>query len=163
MNYRRDNRSLDKFKQDIKDGSLAEREIMTRWLDIEQKRTGRRPVCKDNGCDNTGEYLSDRSVTLAPDFSVEGIGLVEVKFSYPKLGRVFHLKTDQVIHYLKHNACILFCDGWRTDKPLYVMITPQMLTDLVRNAPVVKFPGMGYKECYRIQVDSLPWQTFLLT
>jgi hypothetical protein len=163
MNYRRDRRSLDAFKADIKNGALAERQIIERWLQTVEKETGNRPKFTDNGCDNSGEYLEDRDVSLEPDFYVDGYGFIEVKFSYPKLRGRFHLKTDQVVYYLRNNTTILFADGWRTDSPVFTVIVPSELEKLVNGQNTIKFDGFGGKDAYRISTDRLTWQPFLST
>lgn len=160
MNYRKDVRSDDQFKRDIKAGSIAERRIIERWLNVVEKETGRRPSFNDNGCDNSGSYLEEDQVTQAADYVVEGYGLVEVKFSNPKLHHSFHLKVDQVERILKDKSKILFVNGWSTKRNAeFVLITPDELLAATRSAPQVVWRGFGGKLSFKISVNKFHWQS----
>lgn len=158
MSYRKDVRSDEQFKRDIKEGSIAEKQILERWLNVVEEATGKRPTFTDNGCDNSGEYLEERDVTLDPDYDVDGYGLVEVKFSNPKLHNVFHLKVDQVDRILKDKASILFANGWAAKgMAMFSLITPDELGAAIMRSPQVSWRGFGGKLAYRLNVNQFHW------
>jgi len=158
VSYRKDFRNDEEFKRDIKAGSVAERKILKRWLNLVERETGRRPSFKDNGCDNSGEYLEEPDVTQDADYEVEGYGLIEVKFSNPLLHNVFHLKVDQVCRILADKTNILFANGWSVKgKTMYAFITPEDLEAAVMKAEQVSWHGFGNKMAYRLRVNQFRW------
>lgn len=159
MSYRKDFRSDEEFRRDIKAGALAEKQILERWLNVVEKETGTRPAFTDNGCDNSGEYLEERDVTLDADYSVEGYGLIEVKFANPKLHTTFHLKVDQVDRILQDESKILFANGWATkNETMFALITPDELGAAILRSRQVPWHGFGGKMAYRLKVNHFHWQ-----
>lgn len=160
MNYRFDNRSESEFKRDIKDRTLQERELFFRWLEIQEKNTGTKPVFIDTGCGSHGEFLEDDKVSYDADFDVEGIGPLEVKFAKPLLVEVFHLKVGQVASYIKQGATLLMVNGINEPVAMYTMISVESLQEIVDECEIVKWRGFGFKPSYRIPVDKFVWRAF---
>jgi hypothetical protein len=159
VSYREDVRSHDEFKRDIKAGAIAEHKILQRWLNVIEKETGSRPKYKNNGCDNSGKYLKDNQVTQDADYEVDGYGLVEIKFSKPKLNNVLHLKVNQVNRILSDKTNILFANGWLCKgNTTFCFITPRDLNIAIKNADKVRWVGFGWKMSYRININQFKWQ-----
>lgn len=158
MNYRFDTRSKKEFEKDIKNHTMEERSLFLLWLDLIEKETGKRPSYKDTGCGKTGEFLNDKEVSTKPDFYVDGYGHVEVKFSKPKLTRVFHLKASQLKQYIKLNATVLMFNGTNESVPEFTMLKPDALQDIIDNYEVVNWKGFGFKPAYRIPVNRFIWR-----
>lgn len=155
---RKDNRTHDEFVRDIKDRTLEERALFMLWLDLQERETGTRPSYEDTGCGQHGEYLEDEDVSLDADFSVDGIGSLEVKFSRPLLKRNFHLKVSQVNAYIKQNASLLMVNGASEDVPEFTIISPEALQDIKDSCPIVRWQGFGGKASYRIDVKQYVWR-----
>lgn len=158
MNYRYDNRSEEQFKKDIKSRTQQERALFLLWLDLIQKTTGERPVYNDTGCGKTGELLTDDKVSMSPDFSVEGYGKVEVKFSQPMLKKFFHLKANQVKSYHKAGATILMINGSEEPVPQFTMLKPAALQEIIDTCKVIPWTGFGGKPSFKIPVDKFVWR-----
>lgn len=158
MNYRLDGRSQSEFEKDIKARTMEERSLFLLWLDLVERETGKRPTYKDTGCGKTGEFLTENEVSTDPDFEVEGYGKLEVKFSKPKLARVFHLKVSQVKQYLKQDATILMVNGTEKSVPEFTMLKPDALKRISEECEVVNWCGFGYKPAYRISVKQFLWR-----
>lgn len=156
--YRLDHRSEAEFKKDIKDRTLQERVLFLLWLDLIEKKTGKRPDYEDTGCGKTGEYLEDSEVSMDPDFTVEGYGRVEVKFSKPMLDRVFHLKANQVKSYRASGATILMVNGADSDVPQFTLLHTDALASIMEDCRVVPWRGFGGKPSYRIPVTKFIWR-----
>lgn len=156
--YRFDNRSEDEFKKDIKDSTMMERSLFFMWLDLVEKETGSRPKFTDTGCGNDGEFLEDKKVTTDPDFTVDGYGEVEVKFSKPMITTNFHLKANQMKSYCKRNATILMVNGSGEEIPVFTLLKPEALEAIVEECKCINFKGFGWKQAYRIPVKRFLWR-----
>ena len=159
MNYRFDSRSKDQFEQDIKDRTLKERDLFFAWLDYVETQSGTRPEFTETGCGNHGDFLDDADVSTAPDFNVEGYGHVEVKYSDPLIKRDFHLKANQVKAYEKMGATILMFNGCREETPVFTMLKPEDLKEIIDSYPVIHFQGFGGKPSYKIPVSEYIWRS----
>ncbi len=157
MGYRQDVRDEKTFRRNIKKSTIIEGKILKKWLDHLESKTGKRPEFRDNGCDNSGEPLTDKQVSAAADYHVHGYGLVEVKFSYPRLDRVFHLKVDQVRRMIQDQARLLFVNGWETRNPRFCLVTPGRLLELTQGTKEIPWQGFGGKLSYKISVNKLKW------
>jgi len=158
MNYRFDERSKEEFERDIRDRTMEERSLFLMWLDLLEKESGCRPNYKDTGCGKTGDFLEDSEVSTKPDFEVDGYGHVEVKFSKPRLARVFHLKVSQVKQYVKQGATILMVNGTDGDIPQFTMLKPKALKRIVDSCEIVNWVGFGHKPAYRIPIKEFVWR-----
>lgn len=147
--YRKDHRTEKEFRRDIADGSRIEQEIISVWT----KKHLKNAAYSDHGCDNSGQYLDFTDVNSNADFEVEGIGLVEVKFSLPLIKKYFHLKISQVISIIKQGAYILFVNGWNTEQPLFILISPEQLKLIKKWCEIVSWQGFGGKLSYRIPIE----------
>lgn len=155
--YRFDYRSEEQFVRDIKSRTLEERALFECWLDLIEKETGNRPAFKDTGCGKDGNLLQDNEVSTDPDFDVNGFGLVEVKFSKPKIKDNFHLKVSQVKQYLKKNVTILMVNGSDTT-PEFTMLKADALKNISKFCEKVCFGGFGGKLSYRIPIGMFIWR-----
>jgi hypothetical protein len=157
-NYRFDERSKKEFERDIKDRTMEERALFLLWIDLVEKDTGQRPKFKDLGCGKSGDFLEDKEVSTDPDFSVDGYGEVEVKFSKPLLTRAFHLKKNQVKQYHKRGASILMVNGADEDVPQFTMLKPDALESIMKECKVINWRGFGWKPAYSIPVKRFIWR-----
>lgn len=151
--YRFDRRSKRQFKKDIKEAHGIEDAIMQAWL----KLVGN-PKSRAIGCGPDGEFLEHADVNTDADFDVDGYGLIEVKFSKPKLRKQFHLKVRQVESYLDQDASILMVDGWETEDPTYVLIPAALLRSMIDHLEIVSWQGFGGKKAYRLPLDKFIWR-----
>jgi len=159
MSYRYDTRGKDQFEKDIKERTLKERELFHMWLDYLETQTGKKPSFTETGCGNDGEYLEDSDVSTAPDFNVDGFGHVEVKYSDPLITRCFHLKANQVKAYEKMGATVLMFNGCREEIPVFTMLKPEDLKEIIDSYPVINFQGFGGKPSYKIPVSEYIWRS----
>lgn len=103
MVNRFDNRTVDRFKKDIKFGTMLEKYFFHKWLDI-AKVDDPNLTWEDNGCDNDGEFIASGN-TAGADYKVNDIPL-EIKW-VPTAGK-FTLKRNNLKAYIKEDADILF-------------------------------------------------------
>lgn len=117
LDRRRDVRTADQFKKDIKDASQREKLLIELWAK-EMRYRGHTVSYKDNGIDNSGEFveLSDSR----PDYEVTVDGntyLLEVKsnpYSFKQTFKIFDLQT-----YVKLGAKMLLFFGLGQNKTLF--------------------------------------------
>lgn len=157
MKYRRDNRSPEDFKKDIKNSTEIEHQILELWLSTIEKETGIRHTYQHNGCGDDGELLNDNQVNTKADYLVEEYGLIEVKFALPFLLENFHLKQNQVKSYIKQNASVIMVNGWQEGPKEFMLITPHNLEYIQNNMPIVKWFGFGGKKSFRIPINLFTW------
>lgn len=150
--YRFDTRSREQFARDIQDGNRIERRLLERWL-----LTIDNPKYEDNGCGNDGEYLDFADVNDDPDFNVEGIGLVEVKFCRP-IPEFFHLKVSQVQHYVDRNAQLLMVLGAGKEYPKHTLISVDDLRFLLEACEHVICRQFGNKKAIRVPAEWITWK-----
>lgn len=157
-NYRFDYRSKAQFTKDVKEGTLKENKLLKRWLDHIEIVTGERPKARrTRKKGSSGEYLDDKDVVIDADFSVEGYGLVEVKFAKPLIITNFHLKVDQVNKYIAQGASVLMVNGADTAEPEFAFIRVRRLKELASESKIVSWRGFGNKKAYRIPVTKVRW------
>lgn len=138
LDKRRDNRTEEKFKEDIKLATLRERRLLNFWL-MEMQDLGKEIQVIDTGIDNSGEFVefSDNY----PDFKliIDGVeGLYEVKqnpYSHRNSFKVYDLKT-----YIKLNAKILLFYGITKDCCLttaskWAIIEPEAMKRMLLDLP----------------------------
>lgn len=151
--YRFDTRSREQFETEIKEGNKQEGILFRRWL----KTFPEAPSFTETGCDNDGGFLEAHEVSLAPDFTVEGIGPVEVKFCRP-MAPFFHFKLDQTEHYASEGAHVLMVLGSGTENPKFSLVTPDDLGYLLDEAERVFCRQFGGKEALRVDATWLTWK-----
>ncbi len=154
LNYRKDFRSVKKFKNDIKTGVAIEQEILKRWMKTENLNN----VAIKTGSGDAGELLHDSEVDTKADYFIQQFGHIEIKFSLPKLEDFFHLKLNQVSSYLRQNCKILMVNGYKTDETKYTVIMPERVRELIKTAPIINWAGFGHKPCYRFYVKDFEWK-----
>ena len=137
---------------------MEERALFLLWLDLIERETGSRPRFEDTGCGKSGDFLEDKKVSTDPDFSVEGYGLIEVKFAKPLLTRNFHLKENQVKAYHKKGASVLMVNGSDEEVPTFTILKPETLQSIMDDCKVIPWKGFGWKAAYRIPVKRFLWR-----
>jgi len=150
--YRFDNRTQAQFARDIKDGNRIERKLLERWL-----LTIGNPKYEDNGCGNDGRYLTLEQVTVDPDFKVNGVGFVEVKFCRP-MPKSFHLKVSQLNKYIAQNAQLLMVLGAATECPKYTLISVDDLKYLLEACEHVVCHQFGDKKSIVVPCEWITWK-----
>lgn len=159
MNYRFDKRSKEEFAADIKASTKTEAVLLNLWLDYVEKNTGNRLKFRHTGCGSKkGEFLEDSKVTTHADYEVEGVGLLEIKFSKKLLPKVFHLKVRQVESYLRQGATILMVNGSESDIPLFTLIDTAALQAITEDCEVRPWAGFGNKRSYKIPMSRCVWR-----
>lgn len=151
--YRFDNRSKEQFKKEIKDGNRIERMLLERWLP-----TIGNPSYEDTGCGNDGEFLDFKDVNTDPDFKVDGVGYVEVKFCRP-IPRDFHLKVSQVKQYVDQNAQLLMVLGAGQEFPKYSLICVDDLKFLLEVCEHVVCRQFGNKKAIKVPAEWVQWKS----
>lgn len=159
-NYRFDKRSKEEFVADIKASTQTEAVLLNLWLNYIERTTGEeRLKFRYTGCGpNDGEFLEDSKVTTHADYEVEGIGLLEVKFSKKLLPKIFHLKVRQVESYLRQGATILMVNGSESDTPKFTIINTVALQAIADTCEVRPWAGFGGKISYKIPVSRCIWR-----
>lgn len=72
LKYRKDNRTIEEFKQDIFIRTKREKVLMNTWIKI-ANLNGLNLNCEDAGADNSGQVIFDSAKTTRfPDFLVSG-------------------------------------------------------------------------------------------
>jgi len=150
--YRFDTRNETEFRKDIKDGNRIERMLLERWLP-----TVGSPTYRDTGCGNDGEFLDIEDVNTDPDFYVDTIGYVEVKFCRP-VPRHFHLKSSQIRQYIENNAQLLMVLGAGREFPTYTLISVDDLRFLMDACDEVICRQFGNKKAIRVPVEWIQWK-----
>lgn len=142
--YRQDKRSLDQFKKDIKSSHVTERRLMQAYVNWLNSRQDKQPYdWKDNGVDNSGEYIEDpKKVKSTADFVLIREGqkprTIEIKNS-KKNNKDFHLKQNHINRALKEDICFINFMGTETDTPSFCILTPQMMAEAIKDRQRVFF------------------------
>ena len=158
LNYRRDNRSVEQFANDIKNSTSIEQSLMTLYVKHLNKISKGKDVWSfvDTGVDNTGKLIKDdKRVSTEADFELfknqVSQGKFDVKFSRKKV-RNLHLKEQQLISYLKQNAkIILFMD---VERPEYILLEMNDIQKLIQDGKRVWFWS---KWCRKINCKDYTW------
>lgn len=158
MGYREDNRSRKQFKEDIRNGTRIESEIIHMYAEYFEERYGLHVDVKDNGCDNSGKYMRDKDIDTRADFLLNDRP-VEVKFNNTKL-EFFHFKKQQLDSYLEQGAVILWVNGWDTKRPRFTILRRQQLLSIKKRSKLINFAGWGGKKCYRLYTEDYNWYSF---
>ena len=153
--YRRDVRSPEQFKKDIKSGHKTEKEIIEKYASIREKEIGKRPIVVDNGCDNSGEWMPADTINTRADFLVDN-KRVEVKFNN-YWTRIFHFKVRQLESYVRQNSSLLYVHGLLSPNPKYVLLSTTDLLNFIINRDRVIY---WEKECFEFDVSEFEWRDF---
>lgn len=157
--YRRDSRSVDQFKKDIKECSHLERELMILYVTFLNEKAGEALYSfEDHGVDNSGEFIEDNSkITCKADFVLKTKGKrdkkIDIKFCRESHSR-FHLKVNQLKKYLAEDVCIVNWMGIDTPDRAFCIITPKQIEQLLATEKPVR---MWYKECLRLNCKDFKW------
>lgn len=157
---RRDNRTLQQFKKDIKTAHQIEKDLMGTYVSWLNTSKGNGYTFKDYGIDNTGQFISeDSDVNLNADFLLCKQGQddrkIEIKFCREDFNE-FHLKVHQVKDYIKNNVCIINFMGINTDKKRFCILTPTTLQAALDKGPIVT---KWSKPCIRFKCKDFTWIT----
>jgi len=158
MGYREDRRSRKQFKQDIKEGTKTESEIIHMYVEYFEEQYGLLVNVTDNGCDNSGKYIPADQVKATADYLLNGRP-VEVKFNKEKLP-YFHFKKQQLKTYLDQGAVVLWVNGWDTKRPRFTIFKRRHLLNIQKQAEIVSLKTWGGKKCYRLYADDYNWHAF---
>lgn len=127
-----DNRTKEKFKKDIKFGTMLEKYFFEKWMSVARSQNIIYVTSyQNNGCDNNGEFISHGN-TSGADYKINGQLLqegnkvvatidsepLEVKW-VPSYGKLT-LKEADLDAYVDERASILFiynCGGVNLKKP----------------------------------------------
>ncbi len=150
--YRKDTRTLNQFKKDIKECTDIENELISLWINYIDPGKKILPT----GCDGTGKYLRDEEVSQVADFYIQGYGYIEVKFSKRPLKDYFHIKVNNINSYIEQRCTVLMFDG--IESPRYTLISTDMLTNIVNRCETIKWKGFGGKLSYRIPLNKFIWR-----
>lgn len=156
--YRKDNRTIEEFQKDIKYGNETEQKIIEKYKEKIQKEQGKTLQIVNNGCDNSGELLSEEEVTLDADYKMEDLPL-EVKFNN-NFCNVFHIKESQLKSYIKQKANVLWVNGYTTKTPEYKVLSLDELKFIQKNNELVEFAGWGGKKARKIYQSDFSWKPF---
>lgn len=148
-------RSYDQFKKDIFESTKDERIIIELYAKYCKDKHGVIIDIKDNGIDNTGEFLELSKVRKDADFIVNG-HLVEVKTIREKLNS-FRLKVYSIKSYIKQKANMLLVSGWKTDNPEFTIITPKLMRNIMKEKPIAIARDWENKRIIRLEYDDFKW------
>lgn len=162
MHPRRDFRTKHKFAKDIKECTLIENKLMSKYVDW-LNTNSKIPTpyyFEDHGIDNSGAYISDnKKVDTRADFLLKNLGRpsrkIEIKFCRKDMD-VFHLKVSQIRKYIEADVCIVNFMGIDGPNPRFCILTPKMLKEALETGEKVFFKAWG-KDCIRFTNDTLKW------
>ena len=123
-------RTLEQFKDDIRQAHIDEKEIIYRYAQHHKDKTGKDLHIVDNGVDNTGEFLDVADVRADADFIVNGKA-TEVKTIKKNLQK-FRLKLNLLKSYLRQDADVILVIGWETDSPEFTILKKKELEQIVK-------------------------------
>lgn len=160
LNYRRDTRTEEQFKQDIKKRTVKER-FLARLIADELTFRGHTVTLENHGIDNTGQFIEGKT-TCDPDYEItidlDKTILADVKNSGTNKKCTF--KVHQLKQYVKCGAClILFYGTGFIDDDLtaidykatrWALVRPHEIRAMLDQLTVYKDPKFGYKPCVQI-------------
>ena len=160
LNFRRDNRSVEEFEEDIKNRTTKENFLMALFRDEATFRKWKIVGHLDNGIDNSGKIVEKSNCDA--DFTIVyesgKTKLVDIKNS-PVNDKMTY-KVYQLQQYVKQNASIiLFYGTGKIDKdPFRInyqktkfgIISPQKIQAMLDDNEHYKEPYFGYKVCVRV-------------
>lgn len=164
LNYRRDNRSLQEFKKDIKDRTAKEQFLINLFLREIFHRDWKIKTILNNGVNNQGEII-EKSNCDADFLILYNSGrkkLIDVKNS-PVDDKMTY-KVYQLQQYVKQNASILLFYGTgqidndpskiNYKKTRFGIISPKNIQAMLDNNKHYKEPSFGNKLCIRIYKEN---------
>lgn len=164
-----DNRSRDEFARDIKECSEIEHDLMVKyvaWLNSMREKDAPEYQFKDNGIDNTGQFIEKCSdITTDADFLLVREGKpprkIDIKFCRPDRDK-FHLKVSQMLSYVQDDVCIVNFMGIDGNNKRFCILPPDQLAWWLQNGERIKFKPFGYKESIKFDVNNehLVWHNY---
>lgn len=156
--FRFDSRTKEEFTKDIKESTDIEAKLMQLYVDDLNKRKGELLYTfSNNGCDNSGEYLTAKKVSTKADFILHKKGskdrLIEIKFSKPDVSS-FHLKIHQLESYVKQDNAIVMFTSIDDDNIRYTVLLPRNYRDYIDKGERKRFWG---KDCIRLKTNDFDW------
>lgn len=149
LRFRRDNRSEEQFKKDIKEHTLREKKLLELWIK-EMASLGISVSYENNGVDNSGEFVEESNVNPDYKLTVNGLTrLTEIKqnpYDHRNSFKVYDLQT-----YIKQDADILLFYGLGktyqlTEKARWAIIKPEAMTRMLELPRTKGDAAWGYKE-----------------
>jgi hypothetical protein len=153
-------RTYEQFMADIKQASHDERAIIELYAIYVKETFGIELVIEDNGCDNTGGFLEIDEVNKNADFIVNGM-LVEVKTIEKKYSS-FRLRLYAINAYIEQKASMLLVYGWKTENPLFTIVTPKVMKRWVRTKMVFLAKDWENKQVMKFSPDEFNWKPLML-
>ncbi len=169
LDFRRDFRTVEQFKQDIKFRTEKEK-FLVELYKKEMALRGHKVVIENNGVDNEGELLKKSNCEADYKISIDNGEpfLVDVKNSY--LDSKWTFKTHSLKQYVKSDTSILIF--WATGRldgnhinldrssTCYGIISPSNISKILKTYEHYKEYTFGNKMCVRIpKVDFSKWLT----
>jgi len=154
--YRKDWRNDDEFAKDIEESHKIERIIIDAYAEHLRIKHGLEVIIEDNGTDNSGAVVD--SANTNADFKINGKP-IEVKYNN-SMDYEFRFKKDQLLSYLKQDACVLWVNGWLTDSPEFTVLKPSKLQEIKETRVSKPFKTWGYKRCYTLRQYLFKWYKF---
>lgn len=158
LRFRRDNRSEEQFKKDIKEHTIRERMLLEIWMK-EMSALGVSVSYVDNGVDNSGEFVEESNVN--PDYclTINGVTrLTEIKqnpFHHRNSFKVYDLET-----YIKLDADILLFYGLGKniqkglpDTARWAIISPESMKKMLELPRTRSDFAWGNKEIVIVWMD----------
>lgn len=159
LEYRLDNRSIKKFKEDILKRTMKEKFLLELFIQ-EQLFLGNTIFVEDYGIDNTGKFVE--KATTAPDYKITINGrtkLYEIKSS--KSTQICTFKIHNLKKYVECNANILLFYGTgdienkpediNYEKTRWAIIVPKKIKEMLKNKKSYFEEKFGNKPCIQIQ------------
>lgn len=161
-NYRKDNRTDQEFKNQIKEYSRIELMIAIAICEDQKSITGEYPELLPIGTDYTGKVQDDSKVTSDPDFMISGIK-TEITHSKKHCRKHFHQKCGKVRKIISLKDTLVFADGYSLDTARYVWLNHKTLEEITDKSmkkygleqyhPTSR--GAVKKKCHKYDIDWL--------
>ena len=154
-NHRMDHRTPEEFMDDIKASAIIERDIVERYARYVMRVYGVQIVITDNGCDNSGKFLTKGQVTTKADYLINGKPC-EIKHFKPKLGEL-PLKVDSLKSYIKQGAPILLVNGYCSKAAEFTLIQPEQIQMIIDTCTPVRHAPWGGKLAFMMKKSDFKW------
>lgn len=152
-NFRFDIDGKEGFEKRIKKGHIREAIVIERFKETFKQQFGFYPKIERCGVDHTGRFV--KSATSKADVKINGV-LFEIKTQY-HYEETFKLKTSNLVSYLRQNAYLLLVNGFELEFPVYTIISPKGIRQILKTAP--RSIDYGFKEVCLIDCRKLNWFT----
>ena len=169
LDFRRDYRTVEQFKQDIKFRTAKEK-FLVELYKKEMELSGHKIIIENNGVDNNGDLVAKSNCEADYKITIddEKPFLVDIKNSF--LSSKMTYKVHSLKQYVKKNVSILVfigtgkLDGDHTNldrsSTRYGIISPENMGKILKTYEHYKEYTFGNKLCVRIRsMDFAKWLT----